>query len=443
MRTAISIFLAVCASLSLSAQSSWDALYLSQKHVSGVYGPGRRAAVYAEYSGEKPSTFTVTVSSNGSVVDRRCNVPIPAGKKKLVYKGRFSSPSAVKVCVALDSCPDSAASIGFVVDPDGFRPGFDEPADFMEFWRKQIAAMRELPVEAVLEPFALTGKLAVYADKVEVYEVEINMHEGRPVRAYVAWPKDAAPRSLPITIHPHGAGVRSADPRYAIEWALKGSITMDINAHGLPNGKPKSFYEEYNRGELADYRTRRIVNHEQYYFRLMYLRMQRAVDWMTTLPAWDGVRIAAMGRSQGGGQAEFIAGVDPRVGFASFEVPALTDFGGLLASHRCGWPKSVGKHAYDGADSEIYREILPYYDGVNFLRHTMAQVVMEAGLTDETCAPEAVISGFNVCPSENKVLYLAPWRPHVIGDMEKREYDNWYNTIELPRVAAAEKYMRE
>ena len=445
MKRLLFVLSALSACLALYSQntSSWEELYLSQTNVSGIYAAGEKAAVYAEYFGENPASFTVTVSSNGFQLEKRYKVKIPAGKKTLLYEDSFFTPSAVKVDVASTLDPEKVASIGLVVNPEGFRPGFDEPADFMDFWQKQIAAMRSLPIEATLEPFELTGKLAAYADKVEIYEVEINMHEGRPVRAYVAWPKDALDHSLPITIHPHGAGVRSADPRYAVEWAMKGTITMDINAHGLPNGKPKSFYEEYNTGELADYRTRRIVNHEQYYFRLMYLRMQRAVDWMTTLPLWDGKKIAAMGRSQGGGQAEFIAGVDSRVGFASFEVPALTDFGGMLASHRCGWPRSVGQCAYEGGDAELYREILPYYDGVNFLRHTSAQVVMEAGLTDETCAPEAVISGFNVCPSESKVLYIAPWRPHVIGQMEKREYDNWFKTIETPRIEAAENYIKQ
>ena len=52
----------------------------------------------------------------------------------------------------------------------------------------------------------------------------------------------------------HGAGVRSSDLGSTVTWARDGFLALDINAHGLPNGKPDSFYSDLAKGELKDYR---------------------------------------------------------------------------------------------------------------------------------------------------------------------------------------------
>ena len=62
-------------------------------------------------------------------------------------------------------------------------------------------------------------------------------------------------------------------------------------------------YDKLAKGELKNYRNRPVTDHKDFYFRLMYLRAVRAVDYATTLPLWDGKRILADGSSQGGAQA--------------------------------------------------------------------------------------------------------------------------------------------
>ena len=54
----------------------------------------------------------------------------------------------------------------------------------------------------------------------------------------------------------HGAGVRSASLGGAAGWAGKGFLALDINAHGIPNGRPAEFYKNLADGELKDYRGR-------------------------------------------------------------------------------------------------------------------------------------------------------------------------------------------
>jgi cephalosporin-C deacetylase-like acetyl esterase len=58
---------------------------------------------------------------------------------------------------------------------------------------------------------------------------------GAPVSGYLARPVGAQPKSLPIILSVHGAGVQSSSLAGAVSWAHEGMLALDINAHGLPN----------------------------------------------------------------------------------------------------------------------------------------------------------------------------------------------------------------
>ena len=62
---------------------------------------------------------------------------------------------------------------------------------------------------------------------------------GAPVSGYCARPEGARPKSLPIILTVHGAGVRSSSLGGTAGWAKRGFLALDINAHGIPNGKPE------------------------------------------------------------------------------------------------------------------------------------------------------------------------------------------------------------
>jgi cephalosporin-C deacetylase-like acetyl esterase len=113
----------------------------------------------------------------------------------------------------------------------------------------------------------------------------------------------------------HGAGVYSAArgfPPYQPEhyppflsladWAAKGVLALNINAHGIPNGREPEFYDELGGpgGALAGYTHRGKESRERLYFTGMCLRLLRAVDVLTAQPQWDGQKVAVIGVSQGG-----------------------------------------------------------------------------------------------------------------------------------------------
>ena len=192
--------------------------------------------------------------------------------------------------------------------------------------RPKLAAV---PLKPVLTPVAWPDQA------VECFDVQVPVRAGMPVSGYFARPRKAAPKSLPAILYVHGAGVRSSSLG-AAAWAAKtGALAMDINAHGIPNGKPAAYYEE-----LSPDDARKAIPHaaaraaKRAISSGMFLRLVRAIDFLTSRPEWDGSTVCVSGASQGGGQAIAAAGLDPRVTFIATGVPAICDHsGGAVGTH--------------------------------------------------------------------------------------------------------------
>ena len=75
-----------------------------------------------------------------------------------------------------------------------------------------------------------------------------------------------------------------------------GMLSLDINAHGIPNGKPAEFYGELRRGRLAGYPHQGNQSRDTCYFRSMYLRLVRAIDFLAAqrLKGLWGIHVACV-----------------------------------------------------------------------------------------------------------------------------------------------------
>ncbi len=434
MKRFVGFVVAVLCGIVAFAQNNlvYDPVILTIDRPDGQYACGQTVNVYGQLTSPVQGGLVCAVEANGKVLQKPLNVDLKEGEKTLVYSATFDSPTAVQVYVFPKGDDKKRAAVGFVVDAAGFRPGFDDPEDFDKFWGKQVRKMRKCRMKGSLVPVEFPSKVKRFADKCELYAMEVNMHQGRDVHAYISWPKDAEPGSLPIVIYLHGAGYSRSNASNAVRWAAKGTIVIDINAHGYPDDQPEEYYDALAKGELKNYRSAKVTDHESFYFRLMYLRAVRALDYAATLPVWDGKRMMTMGGSQGGAQAIAVAAIDKRVGAVHAWVPAVTDLAGHLGGHRGGWP---------GYDSQMKKRnnleaemaVLPYYDCAVMIRHTDARLWIESGLIDKVCPPECVISAFNVASSKDKKLYTFPYRPHSDSKIDSRFRGTWKEAIDTPR----------
>lgn len=410
----------------------YDPVLLTIDKADGQYALGETVNVYGQLASDVPGELVCAVHSNGNVIQKPLVVELKKDEKTLLFSSSFDKASAVQVYVFPKGDDTKKATVGFVAGAEDFRPGFDAPKDFDKFWAKQLKKMRKCRMKGSIVPAEFPSNVKRLEDKCELYAMEVNMHEGRDVHAYISWPKNAEPGSLPIVIYLHGAGYSRSNASNAARWAAKGVIAIDINAHGFPDDQPKEYYDALANGELKDYRNRKVTDHESFYFRLMYLRAVRALDYAATLPLWDGKRIMTMGGSQGGAQSIAVAAIDKRVGAVNAWVPAVTDLAGHLGGHRGGWPGYDRQmKRKDNLDAET--AVLPYYDGAVMIRHTKAKLWIEAGLIDTVCPPECVIAAFNVAVSDDKKLDTFPYRPHSDSRIDSRFRSRWEDTIGDPR----------
>lgn len=165
-------------------------------------------------------------------------------------KGTLAEPGFLRLVVTCK--PDGkamiAASAGAGFDPLAIKPSMPVPDDFDEFWNDQKSKLAAVPMKAKLTP------VDSRVPTVECFDLEVDCLGGKPVSGYFARPKNATPKSLPAVLFVHGAGVRSASLGTAMSAANRTRcLALDLNAHGIPNGKPAEFYTSLNDGELKQY----------------------------------------------------------------------------------------------------------------------------------------------------------------------------------------------
>lgn len=320
--------------------------------------------------------------------------PVTNGRLKLengtaTIAGKLEEPGFL-LCRVTFTTPEKQVIVslgGAGVDPTLINPSLPVPEDFDAFWAAQKKALGAIPMNPRLTPV----KSAVA--EVEAFDLQADS-VGAPVSAYFARPAQAKPKSLPIILLVHGAGVRSSSLGGAVNWAKNGFLAMDLNAHGLPNGRLDSFYTALANGELKDYRVRGRESRDTIYFRGMFLRLVRAIDFLTAQPEWDGKVVVVYGSSQGGAQAIVAAGLDSRVTFFAAGVPAMCDHTGVIAARINGWPKFLPSPAPEKPDRKIV-EAVRYYDAMNFATRTTAGAIFTVGFVDTTCPPTSVYAAYN------------------------------------------------
>jgi cephalosporin-C deacetylase-like acetyl esterase len=286
------------------------------------------------------------------------------------------------------------------VSPGEISPSREVPVDFEAFWESQKQLLAEVPVEAEMKKVA-----DATTEGVEVFDTQVACLGGVPVSGYFARPQGAKPRSLPIVLWVHGAGVRSSSLTNAVKGARDGYLSMDINAHGIANGQPKEFYDQLygEKGRLLNYPHQGRENRDAVYFKGMFLRVIRAIDFLAAQSEWDGKVVAVLGHSQGGAQALVAGGLDDRVTFIGAGVPAMCDHTGMLRNRVSGWPKLVPLLA-DGQPDPVIAEISRYYDAVNFASRCHAEAIVSVGFIDRTCPPTSVYAAYNQLKGKKRII---------------------------------------
>lgn len=334
--------------------------------------------------------------------------PSKKGKVKIhngvatVAAGTLKEPGFLRCkagCEVAGHRYSAMGTIGF--EPEAIEPTVEYPADFMDYWRGVLDNCRttDLRPEMTLLPEKCT-------DRVDVYQVSYTAG-GRNTRFYgmLAMPKGDGP--FPAMVQYPGAGVYAIDA--SVSFAEKGVIAMAVGIHSVPNNLDASLYRDLEGGPLANYPSINMERRDDYYYNRVIRGAVRAIDFIETLPQFNGC-VATYGGSQGGYLSIAVAALHPSVKYVVANFPAMSDLTGYMHGRAGGWP-----HLFKDEKNRtpLLLNNLSYYDTVNFARNIAVPGFYAFGFNDLTCAPTTTYSVYNSIQAP-KELYLAPLAGHFL-----------------------------
>lgn len=279
-------------------------------------------------------------------------------------------------------------------DPKSLKPVTGLPTDFKEFWdtEKAKAAKVPLDVKMTLIPERCTEKLNVYNVNIQSYQY------GSRLYGVLCVPKGEG--KYPAILKLPGAGVRGYNGDR--EAADKGYIVFEIGVHGIPVNLPGDVYTNLYQGALKGYYSFNLNSKDDYYYKRIYLGCVRAIDFIYTLPEFDGDLIA-YGSSQGGALSIVTASLDDRVkGLVSF-YPALCDLTGFLKNRAGGWPRMFNNPKYNTPENINTAQ---YYDVANFARFINVPGFYSFGYNDIVCPVTSMYSAVNMVEAPKDLLIV-------------------------------------
>lgn len=322
------------------------------------------------------------------------------GKQPLLLKcGKFSKPGFI-------TCEASVQYNGKVykgrgnaaIDPHQISPTCTLPSDFMSYWESQISNARKIPLEPKMtfDPQKSTSKYDYY------YVDFQNNKQGSRIYGVLTIPKGGD--RYPAILNVPGAGVRP----YNGDGYLSddGFISLTIGIHGIPVNLQEEVYNSLFKGAIDKYWVQNMNSRDDYYYNRVYLGCVRAVDFIFTLPQFNGKELAVSGGSQGGALAIITGALDNRVKCITSFYPALSDLTGFLHGQAGGWPQ-LFKHSHERTNVNEKVSVLSYYDVVNFAKNLKVPGFYSWGYNDDVCPPTSVFAAYNsiAAPKEKAIFY--------------------------------------
>ena len=292
--------------------------------------------------------------------------------------------------------------VGF--SPEQLKPYTKNPSDFDAFWQKNLEEARQTPVEVTCK------KVDKYSTKdVDCYLLKLKTDRHHSVYGYLTRPKQTG--KYPVVLCPPGAGIKTIkDPTGKHYYAQNGFIRLEIEIHGL---NPEMTDEQFKEITVAFDRENGYVQNgldhrENYYMKHVYTGCVRAIDYLCSLPEWDGRNVFVQGGSQGGALSLVTAALDKRVTACVANHPALSDVAGYLDNRAGGWPHMNRLNQQLTPDKV---KTLEYYDVVNFARRITCPVYLTWGYNDNVCPPTTSYIVWNLITAPKESL-ITPINEH-------------------------------
>lgn len=299
-------------------------------------------------------------------------------------------------------------------DADSIRSYAQEPHDFDKFWKRTLREASRAPFDV-----KLYRREHLDSEKSSVWLVELTVGpSGRKMFGYLSKPK--APGPHPVLFYPPGAGTKKIVSENLYSDA--GFICLKVEIHGLNPELPDSVYNRL-RSSLSNYNVKGLPDRDQFYYRSVYAGCSRCIDWLCTLPDWDGRNVLVTGGSQGGALTVVSAALNPKVTALACFYPALNDLTAFRHRRAGGWPKYFSTENYATPiaynQQEKAAQMLQYFDVTNFARKLHQPGFYNFGYGDNTCGPTSIWGMLNAISAPKTVVITptsAHWRFSEVND---------------------------
>ena len=333
------------------------------------------------YTGEKPGWVYFGVQVLG-----KDGKPVKANSSKSALMRRFK--------------PTTAAEIGAMFDAENIRYTVEPPADFDEFWAKRRAevAAQDLNPELTELKSGVRG--------VRLFAVELACPRGIKATGYLAFPENAAPKSLPACLSYLSWANTDASRGSALVNAKRGALAFAVTWHGLPVGKKAEYYEGILKNRVRGGMTG-IADRDTWIMGEISFRVLCELKFLKSRPEWNGKDLISIGGSLGGAQSTTAAALDKDVTLALVNVPCFCEFDGAAVGRKGSIPRRPGAKSPEALKAQSY------FDCAHLARSIKCDIYVCTGFADEGCPPSCVYAFFNAIPEgTTKVISTNPKTGH-------------------------------
>ena len=391
--------------------------YTVPDHADWLYKTGERARVevmFCLYG--MPQDVEVTYEIGPDMMDATSNgkVKLKNGKAT-IDMGTMKRPGFLDLRLSVDGKYQHHVKVGF--SPEQLKPYTKDPKDFDDFWKANLQEARKTPLHVD------SKKVDAYCtDETDMYLLKIRTDKRHSIYAYLSKPKQAG--KYPVVLCPPGAGIKTIkEPMRNLYYAKNGFIRLEMEIHGLnPEMTAEQFKEittafDYENGYL----TNGLDDKDNYYMKHVYVACVRTIDYLCSLPDWDGRNVFVQGGSQGGALSLITAGLDRRVTACVANHPALSDMAGYLDNRAGGYPHFTRLKNMLTPEKVA---TMAYYDVVNFARRITCPVYLTWGYNDNVCPPTTSYIVWNLITAPKECL-LTPVNEHWTSDKTNYGQMEW------------------
>ena len=357
-----------------------------------------------------------TLSGDGGLLKKGTVTPGTDGEKITVTWDKPGFVLLEVVSPAENGKRPRPVHAGAGVDVEKIRCGAMPPPDFDAFWDAQLKELRSRPFKSKLTELKPSPHPGV-----RIYDVRLD--DGTlGVTGYLVIPEKAVKGGHPAELLFNGAGSIGASWKSAAPRAARyNAIVFDMSVQDVPNGLDDAGRRALRKSpRIAGYMYRGVESPETYPIREVFLRVARSIDFVKSLPEWDGRTLVTFGGSLGGAQSIFAAYAEPQVCLCVANAPALADHFGAEAGHAAGWPDMFRTLAKEPEKLAKARKTMRYFDLVNFVRRVRCPVRLSVGFIDRICPPATAYALYHAIPGEKSIARVVTGKHGLADDPRER-----------------------